>query len=120
MEFERLPQFERDFASFLEGLLAAFVVAASVPLAATPFLFAATTCGHHRCGRGPVRESGSLQSSWAAMPAATLAASFVLGAVRYMESLLWSAGQLVGHAADLLCSGHLYVFNLFSVVLVSS
>ena len=67
--------------------------------------------GEDACyGRGRVRESCSFQLSSAALPAAMLAALFVVDAVSYMESLLLNAGSLLGHAADLLCSGQLCVF----------
>ena len=105
MEFKGFPQFERDFASFSVGLLAAFVVAAFVPLAATPLSFAATTCALARIGRGLVRESGSFQLLWAATSAALLAALFVIDFVPFYVSLLWNTGKLVGHAAVLPRSG---------------
>ena len=105
MEFKGLPQFERDFASFFMGLLAALVVAAFVPLAATPLRFAATTCGLAHFGRAPGAGRAAVFSYFGPRCQPLCWLRFVIDFVPYFVSLLWNAGKLVGHAAVLPRSG---------------
>ena len=50
-------QFERDFASFVVCLLAAFAFAVFASLAATPFLYAAVTCAQPVAGAALCRRA---------------------------------------------------------------